>query len=135
MELEAVKKRLRAWGKRLGPYRYVLLVLAAGAVLLLWPDGAEETGQPAAAAAQAARAGSLPQFLFLFEGERLRGYCFCIAEREGYSPALPWWAVHNADELPDELARPLLRAGAEVCRACGAAELGNRLREEEAARA
>lgn len=77
----------------------------------------------------------LPQFLFLFEGERLRGYCFCIAEREGYSPALPWWAVHNADELPDELARPLLRAGAEVCRACGAAELGNRLREEEAARA
>ena len=49
MELEAVKKRLRAWGKRLGPYRYVLLVLAAGAVLLLWPDGTEETGQPAAA--------------------------------------------------------------------------------------
>ena len=87
------------------------------------------------AAVQAARAGSLPQFLFLFEGERLRGYCFCIAEREGYSPALPWWAVHNADELPDELARPLLRAGAEVCRACGAAELGNRLREEEAAHA
>ena len=87
------------------------------------------------AAVQAARAGSLPQFLFLFEGERLRGYCFCIAEREGYSPALPWWAVHNADELADELARPLLRAGAEVCRACGAAELSRRLRGEEAARA
>ena len=87
------------------------------------------------AAVQAARAGSLPQFLFLFEGERLRGYCFCIAEREGYSPVLPWWAVHNADELADELARPLLRAGAEVCRACGAAELSRRLRGEEAARA
>lgn len=87
------------------------------------------------AAVQAARAGSLPQFLFLFEGERLRGYCFCTAEREGYSPVLPWWAVHNAEELADELARPLLRAGAEVCRACGAAELGNRLRGEEAARA
>ena len=66
------------------------------------------------AAVQAARAGSLPQFLF--EGERLRGYCFCIAEREGYSPALPWWAVHNADELADELARPLLR-GEEAARA------------------
>ena len=87
------------------------------------------------AAVQAARAGSLPQFLFLFEGERLRGYCFCIAEREGYSPALPWWAVHNADELADELARPLLRAGAERSAACGAAELSRRLRGEEAARA
>ena len=88
-----------------------------------------------AAAVQAARAGSLPQFLFLFEGERLRGYCFCIAEREGYSPARPWWAVHNADELADELARPLLRAGAERSAACGAAELSRRLRGEEAARA
>ena len=87
------------------------------------------------AAVQAARAGSLPQFLFLFEGERLRGYCFCIAEREGYSPALPWWAVHNAEELVDELARPLLRAGAERSAACGAAELSRRLRGEEAARA
>ena len=87
------------------------------------------------AAVQAARAGSLPQFLFLFEGERLRGYCFCIAEREGYSPALPWWAVHNAEELADELARPLLRAGAERSAACGAAELSRRLRGEEAARA
>ena len=48
---------------------------------------------------------------------------------------LPWWAVHNADELPDELARPLLRAGAERSAACGAAELSRRLREEEAARA
>ena len=88
-----------------------------------------------AAAVQAARAGSLPQFFFLFEGERLRGYCFCIAEREGYSPALPWWAVHNAEELADELARPLLRAGAERSAACGAAELSCRLRGEEAARA
>ena len=88
-----------------------------------------------AAAVQAARAGSLPQFLFLFEGERLRGYCFCIAEREGYSPVLPWWAVHNADELADELARSLLRAGAERSAACGAAELSRRLRGEEAARA
>ena len=88
-----------------------------------------------AAAVQAARAGSLPQFLFLFEGERLRGYCFCIAEREGYSPVLPWWAVHNAEELADGLARPLLRAGAERSAACGAAELSRRLRGEEAARA
>ena len=87
------------------------------------------------AAVQAARAGSLPQFLFLFEGERLRGYCFCIAEREGYSPVLPWWAVHNAEELADELARSLLRAGAERSAACGAAELSRRLRGEEAARA
>ena len=87
------------------------------------------------AAVQAARAGSLPQFLFLFEEERLRGYCFCIAEREGYSPALPWWAVHNAEELADELARPLLRAGAELSAACGAAELSRRLRGEEAGRA
>ena len=87
------------------------------------------------AAVQAARAGSLPQFLFLFEGERLRGYCFCIAEREGCSPVLPWWAVHNAEELADELARPLLRAGAERSAACGAAELSRRLRGEEAERA
>ena len=51
-----------------------------------------------AAAVQAARAGSLPQFLFLFEGERLRGCCFCIAEREGYSPALPWFSCKNGRE-------------------------------------
>ena len=92
-------------------------------------------GGAGAAAVQAARADSLPQFLFLFEGERLRGYCFCIAEREGYSPALPWWAVHNADELADGLARPLLCAGAERSAACGTAELSRRLRGEEAARA
>ena len=49
-----------------------------------------------AAAVQAARAGSLPQFLF--EGERLRGYCFCIAEREGYSPVLPWFSCKNGRE-------------------------------------
>ncbi len=48
--------------------------------------------------AGAAQAGSLPQFLFLFEGERLRGYCFCIAEREGYSPALPWFSCKNGRE-------------------------------------
>ncbi len=51
-----------------------------------------------AAAVQAARTGSLPQFLFLFEGERLRGHCFCIAEREGYSPALPWFSCKNGRE-------------------------------------
>lgn len=38
MELEPVKKRLLGWSKRLGPYKYVLLVIAAGAVLLLWPE-------------------------------------------------------------------------------------------------
>ena len=48
--------------------------------------------------AGAAQAGSLPQFLFLFEGERLRGYCFCIAEREGYSPALPWFSCKDGGE-------------------------------------
>ena len=48
--------------------------------------------------AGAARADSLPQFLFLFEGKRLRGYCFCIAEREGYSPALPWFSCKNGRE-------------------------------------
>ena len=49
-----------------------------------------------AAAVQAARADSLPQFLF--EGERLRGYCFCIAEREGCSPALPWFSCKDGRE-------------------------------------
>ena len=55
-------------------------------------------GGAGAAAVQAAQAGSLPQFLFLFEGERLRGYCFCIAEREGYSPVLPWFSCKNGRE-------------------------------------
>lgn len=82
----------------------------------------------------AARPGSLPQFLFLEVDGRLRGYCFCIAEREQYSPVLPWWAVHNADELPGEWARPLLDAGANLCAACGAAVLCRRLRAEEAGR-
>ena len=30
MELEPVKKKLLGWSKRLGPYKYVLLVIAAG---------------------------------------------------------------------------------------------------------
>ena len=51
-----------------------------------------------AAAVQAAQAGSLLQFLFLFEGERLREYCFCIAEWEGYSPALPWFSCKDGRE-------------------------------------
>ena len=42
--------------------------------------------------------GLRAQFLFLFEGERLRGYCFCIAEREGYSPVLPWFSCKNGRE-------------------------------------
>ena len=42
MELEAVKKKLAGWSRRLGTYKYVLLVIAAGVVLLLWPGPADD---------------------------------------------------------------------------------------------
>ena len=46
------------------------------------------------------RPGTLPQYLFLFRDDALIGYLFLIAEKEGACKAFPWWAVHNADELP-----------------------------------
>lgn len=43
MEADALKKKAAVWLKKLGAYKYVFLVIAAGAILLLWPDG--ERGQ------------------------------------------------------------------------------------------
>lgn len=50
MDAEWVKRRARGLMKRLGAYRYVLLVIVLGAVLLLWPSGekAEKAGGAAA---------------------------------------------------------------------------------------
>ncbi len=49
MELEAVKKRLTGLGKRLGTYKYVLLVIVAGTLLLLWPEHTAEESTATAA--------------------------------------------------------------------------------------
>ncbi len=42
MDLDAAKQRAMGLLKRLGAYKYVLLVIAAGAALLLWPTGGED---------------------------------------------------------------------------------------------
>lgn len=43
MEADALKKKAAGWLKKLGAYKYVFLVIAVGAALLLWPEG--ERGQ------------------------------------------------------------------------------------------
>lgn len=48
MELETVRKKLVGWSRRLGSYKYVLLVIAAGVLLLLWPERADREIAPAA---------------------------------------------------------------------------------------
>lgn len=47
MDKQELMKKASAWLRRLGAYKYVLLVIAAGLVLLLWPDGT--TGEEYAA--------------------------------------------------------------------------------------
>lgn len=39
MEAEAIRKKAAELTKRLGAYKYVLLVIAVGVALLLWPSG------------------------------------------------------------------------------------------------
>jgi len=50
MDAEAVKKKAAKLFKKLGAYKYALLVIAVGALLLLWPAGEkqEAPGQTAA---------------------------------------------------------------------------------------
>lgn len=42
MAADGIKRKAAAWRKRLGAYKYVLLVIAAGAALLLWPGASKE---------------------------------------------------------------------------------------------
>lgn len=42
MDVGAIKQMAAGWLKKLGAYKYVLLVIAIGALLLLWPDGSGE---------------------------------------------------------------------------------------------
>ncbi len=74
------------------------------------------------------RAGSLPQYLFVFRDDRLIGYMFLIAERENYSKAFPWWAVDNSDELPLDIAVQLLEMGIALSEKCNCNILSNRLK-------
>lgn len=72
----------------------------------------------------------LPQFLFGLRRNALVGWMLLIAERENYSKTLPWWALHNADELCAADAKAMLGRGAQVCTACGAPLLAARLEGE-----
>ena len=65
------------------------------------------------------RPGTLPQYLFLFRDHTLIGYLFLIAEKEGFCRAFPWWAVHNADELPRNTALSFLAHGIQLSLDCG----------------
>ena len=72
MELERGKQQLRRWLERLGGYKYVLLVIAAGAVLLLWPEAppqsASEAGEPAPSFSVEELEAELEQILSRVEG-------------------------------------------------------------------
>lgn len=50
MEAGVLKQKAAGWLKRLGAYKFVFLIIAAGLVLLLWPErGTAETAEPVAA--------------------------------------------------------------------------------------
>ena len=76
------------------------------------------------------RPGTLPQYLFLFRDHTLIGYLFLIAEKEGFCRAFPWWAVHNADELPRNTALSFLAHGIQLSLDCGCPTLANRLQAQ-----
>ena len=76
------------------------------------------------------RPGTLPQYLFLFRDDALIGYLFLIAEKEGACKAFPWWAVHNADELPRNTALSFLAHGIQLSLDCGCQTLANRLQAQ-----
>ena len=76
------------------------------------------------------RPGPLPQYLFLFRDHTLIGYLFLIAEKEGFCRAFPWWAVHNADELPRNTALSFLAHGIQLSLDCGCPTLANRLQAQ-----
>ena len=76
------------------------------------------------------RPGTLPQYLFLFRDDALIGYLFLIAEKEGACKAFPWWAVHNADELPRNTALSFLAHGIQLSLDCGCPTLANRLQAQ-----
>lgn len=47
MDAGAIKRKAADWLKRMGAYKFVFLVIAAGLVLLLWPErGTAETVEP-----------------------------------------------------------------------------------------
>jgi len=50
MDAEAVKKKAAKLFKKLGAYKYVLLVIAVGALLLLWPAGEKQEASSQTAA-------------------------------------------------------------------------------------
>lgn len=39
MDVGAMKQKAAGWVKKLGAYKYVFIVIAAGVILLLWPEG------------------------------------------------------------------------------------------------
>lgn len=72
--------------------------------------------------------GMLPQYLFVFQNDKLIGYMFLIAEMEHYCKAFPWWAVDNSDELPLEISIQLLELGIDLSAKCNCPILSNRLK-------
>ena len=71
--------------------------------------------------------GSLPQFVFVRRNNKVIGYMFLIAEKEGTSRIFPWWAVENSDELPIETDLALLKYGIDLCNQAGGLILAQRL--------
>lgn len=63
------------------------------------------------------RKGSLPQYLFLYEDQKMTGYAI-IMGTAGTDPDIQFWMIDNHDELPKEQAMYLLNAAYTVCRDC-----------------
>lgn len=74
------------------------------------------------------QSGNLPQYLFVFQGDKLIGYMFLIAEKENYCKAFPWWATDNSDELPLEISIQLLEYGIQLSSNYNCPNLSNRLK-------
>ncbi|MBQ2888098.1 MAG: hypothetical protein IJE29_04140 [Firmicutes bacterium] len=74
------------------------------------------------------QAGTLPQYLFVFRDDKLIDYMFLIAEKDNCCKVFPWWAVHNSDELPLEIAIKLLEYGIQLSSKYNYSNLANILK-------
>lgn len=76
------------------------------------------------------RKGSLPQYLFLYEDQKMTGYAIIMGS-VSTDPEIQFWCISNYDELPKEQAVFLLDAMIQVCRDCHDQKLSDAMMKDE----
>lgn len=63
MNTEEIRKRAAAWGKRAGRYKYMLIAVVVGLLILLWPESTPEANAAETAGGQSVTAEELEEKL------------------------------------------------------------------------